>query len=127
MRLLWLLPKAAPALMRHLMGYVELVGEDLEQTQRDFGARLVAAAVLGVSLFFVILCACLMVIAVTWDTPHRLAAIGWMCGAFVVAAIIAARYRSSVLRAQAPFLAAVRREWQEDRVILERILSPDEH
>jgi uncharacterized membrane protein YqjE len=127
MRLLWLLPKAAPALMRHLIGYAELAGQDLEQTQRDLGARLVAAAVLGVSLFFVIFSACLLVVAMTWDTPHRLSAIGWMCGAFLLVAIIAARYRSGVLRAQAPFLATVRREWQEDRVILERIMSPDEH
>jgi uncharacterized membrane protein YqjE len=110
-----------------MIGYAELVAEDLEQTNRDLGARLVAAAVLGVSLFFVIFCACLMVVAMTWDTPHRLSAIGWMFGAFVVVAIIAARYRSGMLREQAPFLATVRREWREDRVILERILSPDEH
>lgn len=126
MRLLWSLPKAAPALMRHLFGYAELVVEDLEQTQRELGARLVAAAVLGVSLFFLIFSGCLLVVAMTWDTPHRVSAIGWMGGAFLVAAVIAGLYRSSMLRAQAPFLGTVRREWREDRVILERILSPDE-
>jgi uncharacterized membrane protein YqjE len=126
MRLLWLLPKAAPALLRHLIGYVELVEQDLVQTQRDVGARLAAAAILGVSIFFVVLSGCLMVVALTWDTPHRVAAIGWMGGAFLAVAVVAAAYRSNVLQSQAPFLDTVRREWREDRVILDRILSPDE-
>jgi uncharacterized membrane protein YqjE len=127
MRLLWSLPKAAPALLRHLIGYVELAGEDLAQTQRDLGARLLAAAILGMSVFFVILSGCLVVVAMTWDTPHRVSAIGWMGGGFLAVAVIAALYRANVLQTQAPFLGTVRREWQEDRVILERILSPDEH
>jgi len=38
MRLLWSLPKAAPALLRHILGYVELAVQDLDQLQRDFGA-----------------------------------------------------------------------------------------
>ena len=50
MRLLWSLPKAAPALLRHIVGYAELAGQDLEQTQRDLGARLLAAAIFGACL-----------------------------------------------------------------------------
>lgn len=126
MRLLWSLPKAAPAILRHLAAYAELAGQDLEQTQRDVGARLLASAILGVCLFFVILSGCLVVVALAWDTPYRVAAMAWMGGAFLLVAIIAGLYRSRVLNAQAPFLGTVRREWQEDRVILERILSSDE-
>jgi uncharacterized membrane protein YqjE len=127
MRLLWSLPKAAPALLRHLAGYVELAGQDLEQTQRDFTARLRAAAIIGVSLFFVVLSGCLLVVALTWDTPHRVAAIAWMGGAFLVVALIAALYGSSALRAQTTFLATVQREWQVDRVLVEQLLSSNEH
>jgi uncharacterized membrane protein YqjE len=126
MRLLWSLPKAAPALLRHIAGYAELAGQDLEQTQRDFSSRLLAAAILGVSLFFVILVGCLIVIALTWDTPYRVTALAWMGGAFLLIAVLAGVYRSNVLHKQAPFLGTVRREWHEDRVILERILSPDQ-
>jgi uncharacterized membrane protein YqjE len=126
MRLLWSLPKAAPALLRHMMGYAELAGQDLEQLQRDFGARLLAGAVVAVSAFFVILSACLMVVAVTWDTPHRVAAIAWMGAAFLVVSVVALAYRSQVIGGQAPFLATVRREWREDRVIIDHILAPDE-
>jgi uncharacterized membrane protein YqjE len=126
MRLLWSLPKAAPALLRHITGYAELAGQDLEQTQRDLGARLLAAAILGLGIFFVIFSGCLLVVALTWDTPYRVSAIAWMGGAFLLVAVLAALHRSNLVKGQAPFLATVRREWQEDRVILERILSSDE-
>jgi hypothetical protein len=40
-------------------------------------------------------------------------------------AVAAVIYLSNVVRSGAPFLADVRKEWQEDRVILERIFFPD--
>ena len=126
MRLLWSLPKAAPALLRHILGYVELAVQDLDQLQRDFGARLLAAVIVGICVFFLLLTGCLLVVALTWDTPHRVAAIVWMGVAFLVIAVIAVGYHFQVLTAQPPFLATVRREWKEDRVILDHILSPDE-
>jgi|SRR5579859_6448057 len=126
MRLLWSLPKAAPALLRHVVAYVELAGQDLDQMQRDFSARLLAGIIVLVCVFFVVLTACVLVVAMTWDTPHRVTAIVGMGVAFLVIAIIAVAYRSQVLSAQAPFLATVRREWAQDRVILDRILSPEE-
>jgi uncharacterized membrane protein YqjE len=64
-------------------------------------------------------------VAYTWDTPYRVAAIGCMGGGFVIVAIIAAIYRSSLVRAAPPLLSDVQREWQEDRVILERIIADE--
>ena len=126
MRLLWSLPKAAPALLRHVVAYAELAGQDLEQTQRDFSARLLASAIVGVCVFFLILSVCLCIVALTWDTPHRVTAILWMGGAFLLIAVTAIAYRAQVLASQGEFLASVRREWRKDRVILDRILAPDE-
>jgi uncharacterized membrane protein YqjE len=125
-RLLWLLPKAAPVLLRHFVAYAELAGLDLAKTQRELAAQLVASALLFIGVFFALMMGCLWVVAYTWDTPYRMTAIAWLCGGFLLVAVIAALFRSSVSRAQSPFLASVRREWQEDRVILERILSSDE-
>jgi uncharacterized membrane protein YqjE len=122
-RLLWLLPKAAPALLRHVAAYVELAGYDLARTQRETTANIVALVIVGISVIFALLLGCLAVVAVTWNTPYRLAAIAWMGGGFLVIAVIALIYRANVLRDRAPFLASVRREWDQDRVILERILS----
>jgi uncharacterized membrane protein YqjE len=125
-RLLWLLPKAAPALLRHIAAYVELAACDLKRTQREIAAKIVAFVIVGVSLIFILLLGCLAVVALTWDTPYRLSAIAWMAGGFVALAIIAMIYLANVMRDRAPFLASARHEWQSDRVILERILSDED-
>jgi uncharacterized membrane protein YqjE len=126
MRVLWLLPKAAPALMRHIAAYFELAALDLEQSRRDLTTNLIASAIAGIGLFLTLLMACAVVIALTWDTPHRVAAIAWMGGAFLALAVVALIYRSRVSKEQAALLASVRREWQEDVVILERILAEEQ-
>ncbi len=125
MRLLWLLPKAAPALLRHLAAYADLAGYDLVRLEREVAARIVAFVVVAVCLFFAVVMGCAAVVALTWDTPHRFAAIAWMGGGFLAAAVIAMLYRSNVKRGHAPFMASVREQWREDKVILERILSDD--
>ncbi|HEV7357902.1 MAG TPA: phage holin family protein [Steroidobacteraceae bacterium] len=125
MRGLWSLPRAAPALMRHIGAYVELAGLDLARTQREIMAQVVASAVVAICALFAVFMICLGVIAYTWNTPYRLAAIAWMAGGFIVVAIGAALYRARAARERSPMLADVHREWQEDRVLLERILSAD--
>lgn len=126
MRGLWLLPKAAPALMRHIGGYIELIALDLARAQREITAQVLAAAVAAICLLFAVFMACLAVIAYTWDTAYRVPAIAWMCGGFLAVAIAAIIYMSRLARARTPMLTDLRREWQQDRVILERILSSDE-
>lgn len=126
MRALWSLPKAAPALLRHIAAYVELAGLDLARTQRELSAQLLAGAVVAVCALFVLMFACLGVVAYTWDTPYRIAAIAWIGGGFLVVAIIAGFYAVSLSRKRSPLLSDVQREWQEDRVILEKILSSEE-
>ena len=125
LRLLWLLRKAAPALLRHLAAYVELAGYDLARLRRDAAATVVTLVVVTVCVFFAVLMGCVAVLALTWDTPHRLAAIAWMGGGFLAIAVIAMIYGSNLMRGQAPFLGSVREAWQQDKVILERILSDD--
>jgi uncharacterized membrane protein YqjE len=125
-RLLWSLPKAAPALLRHMAAYVDLAALDLARAQREISAQFVASAVVVICGLFAVLLACLAVVACTWDTPYRVSAIAWMGGIFVVFAIVAALYRSKVVRARSELFATVRREWREDRVLLERVLSSDQ-
>jgi uncharacterized membrane protein YqjE len=126
MRILWMLPKAAPALMRHIAGYVELAAYDLARSRRDLGVNLIACAIAGVAVFFTVLLGCAAVVAATWDTSHRVAAIVWMAGVFLAVAVVALIYRSKAAKEQAPFLASVRKEWRGDAVILERILSDED-
>ncbi len=126
MRVLWKLPKAAPALMRHIAAYIELAAYDLGQSRRDFAVNLLASAIAGVAVFFTVLLACAAVVAATWDSTHRVTAIVWMAGVFLAVAVLALIYRSKAVKRQAPLLASVRREWQQDGVILERILSDED-
>ena len=126
MRVLWLLPKAAPALLRHLGAYVELLAIELEQSRRDLTVNILAAVVAGVCVFFAVLMGCVVIVALTWDTPYRVPAVAWTGGAFLVAAVLALIYRSKVLKDQPPFLASVKREWQEDVVVLANILAEPE-
>jgi uncharacterized membrane protein YqjE len=123
---LWSLPKAAPALMRHIGAYVDLVALDIARMQREIMAQVVASAIVAVCVLFAIFLTCMGVIAFTWNTPYRVAAIAWMAGGFLIVAIGALVYRARIERGRSPLLSDVRREWQEDRVILERILSSDE-
>jgi uncharacterized membrane protein YqjE len=125
-RLLWSLPKAAPALLRHLAAYAELAAYDLKRSQREISANIAVSVVALVSVFFAVLMGCATVVAITWDTPQRVPAIEWMGGGFLLVAVIALFYRASLKRGQAPFLDSVRRAWEEDRVILERILSDND-
>jgi uncharacterized membrane protein YqjE len=125
-RLLWLLPKAAPALLRHLVGYIDLVSLDLRRAQRELVAELVISVILAICALFALLMGCLAVVAYTWDTPYRMTAIAWMGGGFLVAAIVAAGYRIKAVRAKSEFLGSLRREWHADRALLERILTAEE-
>ncbi len=126
MRLLWSLPKAAPALLRHLAAYVDLAGLDLAKAQSEIAAQLLAWTVVAICALFTVFMGCLLVVAYTWDTPHRVAAIAWMGGGFLFIAAAAAAYRARAARARTPLFASVRREWLQDSVLLERILSSDQ-
>jgi uncharacterized membrane protein YqjE len=124
--LLWSLLKAAPALLRHLLAYADLASLDLARSRREIAAEYLASAIAAICGLFAVLMGCLTVVAYTWDTPHRVSAIAWMAGGFLGVAIVAAAYRANAVRAKSQFLASVRRQWQEDRVLLERILSSDQ-
>ena len=123
MRVLWLLPKAAPALLRHIGAYVELVAFDLEQSRRHLAVNVLVSIVAGVCVFFAVLMGCVVIVALTWDTAYRVAAVAWTGGAFLTVAVLALIYRSKAIKEQKPFLDSVKREWQEDVVVLESILA----
>jgi uncharacterized membrane protein YqjE len=126
MRVLWLLPKAAPALLRHIGAYVELAAFDLEQSRRDLTANAIVLVVAGVCVFFAVLMGCVVIVALTWDTSYRVAAVAWTGGAFLTVAILALIYQSKAMKEQKPFLDSVKREWQEDVVVLESIVAEHE-
>lgn len=120
-----ILPEAAPIVLRHLSAYAELVGEDLARAQQEMAVRLMALLCIGGSLVFALAMACLAIVAQTWGTPNRVAAILWMGAGFLGLAVCAVLARARILRTQTPLLGSVKREWRRDCVALERILSSD--
>lgn len=124
MRALWSLPKAAPALLRHIAAYVELVGLDLARAQAEIAKSLVVVVVAGLCVLLALLFGCVGLIAYYWDTPYRVTVILSIGGIFVLAAVVLFLYRASLSRARSVFLGDVSQQWQEDRILLERILSP---
>ena len=115
------LQRAAPVLLRHLSAYAELAGQDLAASKVELAARARSALVLLVSTVFALVMLCACVIAATWDTPYRLAAVAGLVGLFVIIAGAAAIHlaRSPAQRA----FAAVRREWRQDRALLEQLVA----
>lgn len=114
---------AASLLVRHAGAYADLVLSDAEEARREAGRRLMAGTLLAAAMIFAIAMACLLVIAVTWDTPARLWTVGGLLGLFCVVALVAyTRWRA--LRAQGGSLfARTAREWEKDRVLLEQLLG----
>jgi uncharacterized membrane protein YqjE len=99
---------------------------DLEQSKRDLTLNILASVVAGVCVFFALLMGCVVIVALTWDTPYRVPAVAWTGGAFLAVAVLALIYRSKVMKDQQAFLTLVKREWQEDVVVLESILAEPE-
>ncbi len=95
----------------------------MARAQRQLQTKLIATTLLLVSSCFAVVMGCLCVVATTWDTPYRVIAIAWMGGGFAFLALIAGLYRSRTLRAESPLFADVKREWHQDRIALDRILS----
>jgi uncharacterized membrane protein YqjE len=124
-RLLWLLPKAAPVLLRHLVAYVDLAGLELARAHREIARQALASAIVVICGIFALGLGCLAVVACTWDTPHRVSAIVWMGGGFLLLGIAAAVRRAKLARSRSEPFAAVRQAWREDRVLLERLLSSE--
>ena len=120
----WLsLPQAVPILLRHLLAYAELAEEDLQHFSRRAVGRLMAFAVALLGAIFVLFMVCVAVLAAVWDTPHRMAAIFWLLGFFVVLTVGALYAALGGMRDDTSMFAGVKKEWSQDRVILDRLLN----
>ena len=109
------LPRLALAVLRHLVGYGELIFEEGGEVARRLRRSAIGFALAAVAAFIALELACLWIIAATWNGPNRLTAVGALCVGFASLAIISTVYASSAQRAggRQPF-ARVREEWRTD-------------
>lgn len=115
------LERAAPVLLRHLSAYAELAEQDLAVSRIEISARARMALILVVSAVFALMLLCACVIAATWDTGFRLTAVAGMAGFFLIVATAAAIALSRPPAHRA--FAAVRREWKQDRALIDRLVG----
>jgi uncharacterized membrane protein YqjE len=120
LRTLQSLQQAIPVLLRHLGAYLELAEQDMAATKAEAVARLRLIIVFSVGAFFTILMSCILVIALTWDTENRVFAILFMGCVFTALTAVSGLYIAQ-LRPAKPF-GAVRREWRQDRELVNRLL-----
>ena len=113
--MLEILLRLAPALLRHLAAYGELLSEEGRDALRVFRRQLLGLAIAWAAAVVAALMACVCVIAAIWDGPHRVNAIGALSAGFALLALAGAWYANSgVPRGQARPFQRLQAEWRED-------------
>jgi hypothetical protein len=109
------LQRLAPAVLRHLIAYGELLCEEAGDALRQSRRRALGLAVTVTAGVMALSLACVWAIAAGWDGPNRLTVIGALCLSFVVVALIGAAYaRAARLPDRPAPFERLRAEWQAD-------------
>lgn len=116
------LQRLAPAVLRHLIAYGELLCEEAGDALRQSRRRALGFAVTVTAGVMALSLACVWAIAASWDGPNRLTVVGALCGCFVIIALVGAAYTRGAVRAGGamPF-ERLKAEWQADMRELERL------
>ena len=109
------LQRLAPAVLRHLIAYGELLCEETGDALRQSRRRALGVAVTVAAGVMALSLACVWVIALSWDGPNRLVVVGVLCLGFTIVALIGAAYARGAVAAgrSAPF-ERLRAEWRAD-------------
>jgi uncharacterized membrane protein YqjE len=121
--LLTALPRIAPLLARHALGYADLVSEEVDGLAAGLRRRAIAAVACVSAALVAVLAGCALVIAVAWETPWRLHAIAGVALAFLAAAVVAGEIARRERRRAGSTLARLRGEWERDRRALRQVLA----
>ena len=123
MNLLSALPRIAPLLMRHALGYADLLSEELEGLAAQLRRRMVAGVVCVSAALLAALAGSALVVAVAWETPWRLHSIAGLALAFLAVAVVAGEMARRERRRAGSSLARLRSEWERDRRALRQVLA----
>jgi len=120
------LPRIAPVLGRHALGYADLATEELQDAGALLGRRVLATAMYAIAASFSVLMFCCLAIAVAWDTPYRITVIAGLALTFVTAAIFAGEVARRERRKSARLFQRLRSAWITDRETLREVLAARE-
>jgi hypothetical protein len=106
------LQRLAPAVLRHLIAYGELLCEETGDALRRSRRRAVGFVVTVAAGVMALALACVLAIAASWDGPNRLLVVSLLCLAFVIVALLGAAYARGGA-GRAPY-GRLRTEWRAD-------------
>ena len=113
----------ASVAVRHLGAYTELLGSDLAAARRAAIDQLWAGVVLAAAGLLAAILLCLWIVALTWDTDYRSAAIASLAAFFAAVAVGAwVRLRATGRRVPS-LLDRTARAWEQDRMLLQELIS----
>ena len=118
------LSRLVPFVLRHLDAYIEIAEKDAQDALSALARRAVLAMIAFAAALVSVLMACIGIIAVTWDGPHRVLVPVALAAVFAAVAawiwIAARRHRMG----KPTLLSGVKAEMVKDRALLERALAP---
>ena len=114
----------ASLVVRHVSAYGDLLAEDLSAAWASLGQRLWLGVVLAAAVLLFVQMACVCIVAMTWDTPHRQSVIGGLALLFLLVAGAAGAMLRTVKRSSPPILHLSAKEWEKDQQLLDEILAP---
>jgi uncharacterized membrane protein YqjE len=116
--------RLVPLALRHLDAYTEIAERDAQDALSALARRAVLAMVAFAAALVSVLMACIGIIAVSWDGPHRVLVPVALAAVFAAVAawiwFAARRHRAG----NPTLLAGVRAELAKDRALLERAFAP---
>jgi uncharacterized membrane protein YqjE len=120
------LPRVAPVLARHALGYADLAVEELDSLGDRLRKRLVATVASTFAAGVAVVLFCLLAVTMAWDTRYRSAVVAGLALAFAVVAIVTggmARREWTKSNGVFPRLSTA---WNRDRELLREILAARE-
>jgi hypothetical protein len=109
------LQRLAPAVLRHLLAYSELLCEEAGDALRQSRRRALGLAVTVTAGVMALALACVWAIAASWDGPNRLLVVGVLCLSFVIVALAGAAYaRGGTVPGRAAPFERLKAEWRAD-------------
>ena len=120
------MPRIAPVLARHALGYADLATEELQDAAAYVRRRLLATASCVIAASFALLMFCCAAIAVAWDTPYRFTVIAGLALVFATVAIIAGEIIRRERRTPARLFERLRSAWVSDQTMLREVLDARE-
>ena len=127
MRVLTALPRLAPVLARHALGYADLAAEELDSLGDRLRRRLVATLACTVASGMAVLMFCFLAVAIAWDTPYRTTVIAGLAVAFSVAALATGELARRERQRSAQAFPRMSTAWHHDRELLREVLAAREN